>query len=409
MGNKERSKQSVNRMKILIVQDTDWLNRNPAQQHHLADRLSLRGHKVRAIDYEILWRATGKRELFSRRQVFEHISKTINGADITVIRPGILKIPWFDYISPIFSHRAEIGRQIKEFAPNVIWGQGILSPYLAAKAARRVGLPFIYYKLDASHRLIPTKFLQPIGWIIERRAFKMAAKVLVINEGLRQYAIKMGASPDRTKVLRAGISNEQFSPTVNGDAVRQQYGFMEKDVVLFFMGWLYDFSGLKEVAQQLAQIDNHNIKLLIVGEGDAYEELQKIQEKYNLQGRVILAGQQPYKEMPAFVAASDICLLPAYSSEKIMRDIVPIKMYEYMAARKPVITTKLPGVMKEFGEGNGVVYIDRPEDVVEKAIELVSSGSLSELGTKSRKFVERYSWDNITDEFESILKEVSSK
>ena len=89
-----------------------------------------------------------------------------------------------------------------------------------------------------------------------------------------------------------------------------------------------------------------------------------------------------------------------------MHDIVPIKMYEYMAMRKCVIATRLPGVMKEFGEDNGVVYIDRPEDAVEKALELVASRGLNELGSKARGFVERYSWDNITDKFEKILEEV---
>jgi glycosyltransferase involved in cell wall biosynthesis len=396
-------------VKILIVQDTDWLKRNPAQHHHLADRLSLRGHKVCVIDYGILWRTDGKRGLFSRRQVFEHISKTVNGANITVVRPGILRIPGLDYISPIFSHRTEIRRQIREFAPNAILGVGVLTPYLGAKAAQRNRLPFFYYKLDASHRMIPTKILQPIGRIIEQITFKMADGVLVINERLRDYAIRMGASPDRTVVLGAGIDNEQFNPTVNNDAIRKQYGFVEEDIVLFFMGWLYHFSGLKEVALQLGRIKSSRLKLLIVGEGDAYDELQRIQEKYKLQGRVILTGKKPYQEIPAFIAASDICLLPAYPEEKIMQDIVPIKMYEYMAMKKPVIATRLPGVTKEFSEGNGVVYIDRPEDAVEKALELVTSRKLNELGSKARRFVERRSWDNITDELEDILKEAISK
>ena len=67
------------------------------------------------------------------------------------------------------------------------------------------------------------------------------------------------------------------------------------------------------------------------------------------------------------VAASDICILPAYPDEEIMQDIVPIKIYEYMAMSKPVITTKLPGIMMEFGEDNGISYVDKPEDVVLKA------------------------------------------
>ncbi|GAG03665.1 unnamed protein product, partial [marine sediment metagenome] len=94
-------------MKILITQETDWLKRNPAQQHHLAEMLSLRGHEIRAIDYELLWKTQGKKELYSRRQVFNNVSKIHNGAKVTVIRPSIIKIPCLDYASLAFSHKKE--------------------------------------------------------------------------------------------------------------------------------------------------------------------------------------------------------------------------------------------------------------------------------------------------------------
>jgi glycosyltransferase involved in cell wall biosynthesis len=172
------------------------------------------------------------------------------------------------------------------------------------------------------------------------------------------------------------------------------------------MGWLYNFSGLKEVALELARAKNDKLKFLIVGEGDAFAELQRIQMEHNLQETVILTGRKPYPEIPSFVAAADICLLPAYPWEKVMRDGLPAKIYEYLAMQKPMISTRLPGVMKEFGEGNGVVYVDRPEDAVTAAIELAHQGKVRELGLKARGFVEKYGWDNITDEFESILMEV---
>lgn len=40
-------------MKILVVQESNWLTRNPHQQHHLMERLAERGHSVRVIDYDI--------------------------------------------------------------------------------------------------------------------------------------------------------------------------------------------------------------------------------------------------------------------------------------------------------------------------------------------------------------------
>ena len=135
-------------MKVLIVQETDWIKRYPVHQHHLAELLSLRGHETRVIDYEILWRTQGKRKLHSKRQIFSNISKIHDGASVTVIRPGIIKIPWLDYVSLIFSHRNEIGRQMKEFSPDAIVGWGILNSYLAEKAAKEFKVPFIHYWID---------------------------------------------------------------------------------------------------------------------------------------------------------------------------------------------------------------------------------------------------------------------
>lgn len=390
-------------MNILLVQETDWLKRNPHQQHHLADNLSLRGHKVRVIDYELLWPGE-KKKLFSRRQIFSGISKTCRKASVTVIRPGIIKVRCLDYISLIFSHRKEIERQIRGFTPNVIIGFGILNAYLAMKSSRRNNIPFIYYWIDILHTLIPFKLFQSIAKSLERKTLRQADKVLVINERLKALVIKLGANAKRTCVVRAGVNLAQFGKTSH-NKIRTQYGVERDDIVLFFMGWLYNFSGLREVALELAKAKDSHLKLLIVGEGDAFNELQEIRETYNLQNRIILTGKKPYQEIPSFIAASDICLLPAYNNE-VMRHIVPIKLYEYMAMEKPVIATKLPGVIKEFAYDNGIIYVNRPEEVVKKASELVVNQSLDELGAKARRFVENYSWDKITDQFENILKEV---
>jgi len=391
-------------MRILITQDTDWIKRNPGQQHHLAERLLLRGHRVKVVDYEILWRTDGEKELFSERQVFNNVSKIFNGASIPVVRPGILKIPILDYISMLFTYHKEIYRQIREFSPDIIVTHSILTNYLAMKLSKKIGIPLVYHMNDVNPTLIPYKFLQPIGRMIESKILKNADRVVVINEKLREYAINMGADPEKTYVVRAGIDLERYNPRINGKEIREKYRIKKDDIVLFFMGWLYRFSGLKEVAIKLSKIKDRNIKLLIVGDGDAFNDLQKIKGKCNMQDTIILTGKQPYDSIPKFIAASDICLLPAYNNE-IMRNIVPIKMYEYMAMEKPVIATKLPGIMKEFGEGNGVIYVDRPEDVIEKAMELIETGRIQEEGKKARKFVEKYSWDNVVDEFEGVLEE----
>ena len=173
------------------------------------------------------------------------------------------------------------------------------------------------------------------------------------------------------------------------------------------MGWLYHFSGLKEVAIIIAQekLKFEKFVLFIVGDGDAYDDLIKIKEKYQLDSNLILAGKQPYDMIPQFIAASDICILPAYPDKKIMQDIVPIKIFEYMAVGKPVITTKLYGVIKEFGTNNGVIYVDKPEETLQKADELSNEGLIHDCGIKASAFVESKNWVEITDSFEKSLEE----
>ncbi|MFO7772797.1 MAG: glycosyltransferase [Dehalococcoidia bacterium] len=392
-------------MRLLILQETDWLKRYPAQQHHLAEMMALRGHEVLAIDYELSWRTGEGKGLRSKRTVFHNISKIHPDAGITVIRPGFVRLPLLDYLSVMISHRREIKRQIKEFRPDVIIGFGILNSCSAVRLVKNTGIPFVYYWLDALHLLIPTRPFHALGRFLEGYALKRSAMALAINEGLRELMVKLGAPAQRTHLLRAGIDTGRFDLGIDGGKVRQKYGIAAEDRVLFFMGFLYHFSGLKEVARELAARGENSLKLIIVGEGDAYEELKAIRDKHGLQHSLIMTGKKPYREIPELIAAADICILPAYPNEPIMQDIVPIKLYEYMAMQKPVVATRLPGVMKEFGENNGVVYVKKPEDAVTKSTELIQSGKIEELGSKARSFAEMNSWDSITDEFEKILEE----
>jgi len=390
-----------------VVQESDWLTRGPHQQHHLMERLSLRGHKVHVVDFEIEWRKKNRGLFCSKRKVFEGVSKVCKGSRIDVFRPRILRLPLFDYVSIISTHAVEVHRQMQQFKPNVVVGFGILNTFIALKMAKRRKIAFMYYLIDTLHTLIPFKKLRFLGKALESSILRQSDVVCVINERLKDYSVEMGAQPEKIRIIKAGIDKVRFNPMVDGYAVRKKLGISMDDVVLFFMGWLYSFSGLREVAIELAKIKDTypNIKLLIVGEGELYHVLQQVKKASGLE-QLILVGWQPYEKIHEFIAASDICLLPAHNNE-VMRNIVPIKMYEYMACGKPVVSTKLPGIIREFDHNNGVLYVDHPSEVLRKVIELVGIGSIEAHGIAARKFVEKHSWEKITKEFECILKEIS--
>jgi len=372
------------------------------------ERLSERGHDIRVIDFEISWRMKKTPGLAQERKVFEGYHKATQDGGVTVIRPAFIRLPILDYASLVLTHHREIRRQIGEFKPDVVVGFGILNAAIAIRLARKHELPFVYYIIDELHRLVPQRVFRGLARLIESYALRKSGIVISINEALKDYSILMGTSPDRAQVVRAGIDLLRYGPDAKGREIREKYRIGNEEVVLFFMGWLYEFSGLREVASiLLARKDDYAMfRIMIVGRGELWNELTRMAHDQTGLERIILIDWQPYEDMPKYLASSDICLLPARKTE-IMMNIVPIKMYEYMASGKPVIATALPGLKKEFGADNGVNYVDEPREVMEKAAELVRNGLIESEGRRSRAFVQGMDWKTTTDSFEGILRAIT--
>jgi len=328
---------------------------------------------------------------------------------ISVIRPLFLRLPVLDIVSLVFTHWLEVRRQFQEFQPDVVVGFGILNAFLGITVALRHGVPFIHYVIDELHRLMPRRMLQGLSKLVEQADYKRATVVLSINEALRDYTVSMGARSERTKVLPAGVDLRRYV-NADGTGIRKRLGLTDDDLVLFYMGWLYPFSGLSEVAEDILKQSGgrRTTKLLAVGKGELWEPLSAMALSADSGGRLNLEPWQPYSELPSYLAAADICILPA-RAVGLMENIVPIKMYEYMAAGRPVIATRLPGLVREFGDGHGVVYVDDPHQVVSTAVQLADRGEINKLGAMARAFVSRNDWETIVDEFERLLHELSNK
>ncbi len=385
-------------MQIVVVQETDWLKRGPHQQHHLFERLSLRGHEVTVLDYPIL-RPHWPREPFAvpRREV-ENAARIYEGARIRLITPGTLSPRLLARPTSILSHTSALAGLIRAQRPDVIVSYALSTGLPALWLARRNQIPYVFHVIDALHAIVPSRLLQPVAHAFERRLFAAADEVLLINEHLRDYAIRMGAAPDGARVLRTGVDLQRFEPGRRDDPARAALGIAPGDFVLFFMGWLYDFSGVREVAKTLRDAPP-GVRLLVAGDGDDYDALCALRDG-GLGGRLILTGRVPYERIPALLACADVCLLP-FHTVPATEHIVPIKLYEYMASGRPVIAAPLPGVRRDVGEDNGIVYVPAAEQV---AAALHIRDRAGDLGHRARAFVEaNCDWDTITAEFEAIL------
>ena len=116
---------------------------------------------------------------------------------------------------------------------------------------------------------------------------------------------------------------------------------------------------------------------------------------------LFLLGTKEYGELPNYLQAFDVCLMP-FDLHKGTMDINPTKTLEYLAGAKPVVSTAIPDVVRFF---EGVVqiahtkeeflmYCDRmvtrpPEEIIEKGLEMALNTS----------------WDRIIEGMENIIGE----
>jgi len=162
-----------------------------------------------------------------------------------------------------------------------------------------------------------------------------------------------------------------------------------------FEYWV-DFDLILESARRLP-----NIRFLLVGGGRRLKGLQERIADLGLTN-IKLTGAMPYQEAMNHMAAMDVCLLP-FTRGAVSDGSCPLKLFEYAALRKPVVSTSALEV-KRIGAG----WVSFADDATEfaGAIEsfIADRRRADTVGAAGRAMVERlYNWTNLAKQFEEFL------
>lgn len=384
-------------MKFLVLQETNWYQRGPHQQHHLFERLQAKGHEVVVIDYDYLWK--GNSIGLCKTQYHKYNGKIIKNQKIKVITPWMVRFPILNRLSIIPSTLIILIRTIKTFKPNYIINFGILNAALSLIIAKIYQIPVIYYLIDHLHTLLEQNYEKIIAKNFEIFNIRYSNALMTINQGLLMYANNISrCSKLNSFLIKGGVDFDIYQNSkIYRKKMRARFEINEKQIVIFFMGWIYNFSRLDLIANEIINNSTiiENVVLFVVGEGESiYHELCEISNKYP--SKLIMTGKIPFHEIPKFISIADICILPNERND-IMENIVPIKIYEYLASNKPVLSTYLPGVYNEFGDSNGVSYFDTIIDFFEKITKI--SNNWNSLSFQATEFSRKSDWEEILKKF----------
>lgn len=384
-------------MKILLVHEVNYLSKITYEFQILPETLSMLGHHVTIVDFDDTWYRNDD-PTFLRTRVFSGVHRAYAAASVTVRRPGMVRLPGVSRISAALTTTLELLKLVRRetFDAVLLYALPTLG-FQTLLLARLFGVPVHFRSIDVLHRLVPYAPLVPITRWMEGVVYRRVDAITTITRHLERYICSFGVDPRRVLVLPSGVDIEMFSPGARDTVLLERLGIGSNDPVALFMGTLYRFSGLDRVIAGWRQVLERipHAKLLIVGEGEAEAGLRAQVRDLALTSSVVFGGLHPYAALPAIVRSATVCLNP-FELNEVTRDILPTKLFQYLACGKPVLATALPGTLPFLeGETDGVVYAELPTFTETLATLLADPLRCEQLGSAGCVSASRFAWAEI--------------
>jgi glycosyltransferase involved in cell wall biosynthesis len=243
---------------------------------------------------------------------------------------------------------------------------------------------------------------------LARFALRRCDRLIVITPGLRDYLARWyRTAADRMFVMSGGTDTELFSPRERLDC-RRRHGLSPDADYVGFVGTFYRYQGLSCLLEAMAIIreSRPSCKLLLVGDGEAAQELRDQAGRLGLAEAVIWTGRVPYQDVAELIGITDVCVAP-FTADR--GETSPVKIFDYLACGRPVVASAIPSVSQIMGREQGVVLVppDQAKELAAALLRLLADPEEARrLGRQGRQFVEQCcTWPVLMERLRDYLQE----
>ena len=297
----------------------------------------------------------------------------------------------------LFYQFRKILRKLKQIKPNVVilegatWTVYLLILFYLMKLYR-VDAKIIYHAHNVEFLLRKQKNNVVIARVTKWAEGHLVSKANVCTAVSKKDAVHFERLYEaKPLILPNGVDIGVFDsvPDVQVKKIKSKYNLTEKNVL--FMG-LTTFKPNKDAIDFLVHDVFPSVvkrcpeaKLVIIGGKVKYKR-----------SWLLNPGILPFEEVPAFVKACDVCVAPVFSGSGTR-----IKILEYMAANKPVISTTKGAEGISIKAGETIVIADPADKFVENVLCLLKETDWAEkIGREGRELVRAYyAWPKIMKDF----------
>ncbi len=241
---------------------------------------------------------------------------------------------------------------------------------------------------------------------LERRMLRMADRVTVISERLREVSIDAGRRPEEVLLIPNGADLDGIRP-LDAAACRAELGLAADGL---YVGYVANYHPDQEMLlRALARAREEIAGLQLVLAGPPFAE--PLVRELELGEAIVELGVLPSERMATVLGAADALVLPLEDNEH-NRARVPYKFTDYLAAGRPVVTCPVGDLQSVFAglppdQLIGVASDPNHEAFARGIIQVMAPGvDRAAMGAAARRLAERrFSWAVLTDRLEAFINE----
>lgn len=377
-------------LNLLFVHEVSYEKKPIFEMQEFPEHLAARGHRVTFLQFD-----EGYKFWRDKRQPTE---KAISGrvlpeTSIKIVTPHQFGIPGVDRLYATLSVWPELDRMLKneKFDAIVLYAVPTYG-HQVIQLAKKHGVPVIFRALDVSHLIRKSVFSRLIK-SAEKYVYQHANVLSANNPAMLNYCARLGGRTENTVVNLPPLDISHFAKALPDSSLRKTLGINRTDSVVTYLGTFFHFSGLDVVIREFAAraAKHPSAKLLLIGGGEQDKELRELVSELKLEGRVIFTGFIPYARLSGYLGLTTVAINPMRPG-MVSHTAFPHKVIQYMASGLPVVTSKLDGLYKTFGDTSGLTWSEGSEGLIGKALSLaedetrLEANARLQLQTVSTKF-----------------------
>ncbi|MEI8108359.1 MAG: glycosyltransferase family 4 protein [Verrucomicrobiota bacterium] len=258
---------------------------------------------------------------------------------------------------------------------------------------RNIPLVVEVNELPGDERVRAAPWLLPLARLADRLTFQYASRIVVVSPHLQRRIVALGIPKEKILVLPNAVNSTSLLTPTNPSPIRQRFA-PPNALIIGFVGWFVPWHRLDQLLSQFATLAplHPSIHLMLVGDGPLRDSLTTQALQLGIADRLILTGSVPHHEIPHYLAAIDICVVP-HSNEYRS----PIKLFESMAQGRATIAPRTEPIAQVIEDGvNGLLFDPTQPDQLGEAIEkcLLNPTLRASLGAAATTSIrEKHTWD----------------